>query len=269
MIRAALTALVLYCAAVDAGAAERRFVTDEEAAAWSGVGVLSIAGGGSCSGVLIRPDKVLTAAHCVADADARTVRAAREVTFSAGVKDGRSVHSVRARSVDVHPGYFVASGRYDERRVRVDVATVTLAGPVTAAPAYALGRTPAAGADVALVSYPGGRRERASIQAPCRITVRRTEFMELDCASAPGASGSPVFFLGADGAPRVVGVLSGRRLSRGGATLALALAHVRDFIGPAGPAAATNAGAATSRPASEARLPGGSVAGEGLKRFRQ
>lgn len=267
MIRAALMSLVLSCAAAEA--AERRYVTDEEAAAWSGVGVLSIAGGGSCSGVLIRPDKVLTAAHCVANADAGTVRRPRDVTFSAGVKDGRGVQAVKARSVKVHPGYFVASGRYDERRVRVDVATVTLAAPVTEAPAYALGRTPAAGAEVALLSYPGARRERASIQAPCRITGRRTEFMELDCASAPGASGSPVFAIGADGTPRVVGVLSGRRFSGGGATLALALAHVRDFIGPSGPAAAINAGAATSRPSTGARLPGGSVAGEGLKRLRR
>lgn len=267
MIRAALISLIVSVAA--AGAAERRYVTDEEAAAWSGVGVLSVAGGGSCSGVLIRPDKVLTAAHCVADADAGILRAARNVTFSAGVKDGRSLQTVRARTVKVHPGYFVASDRYDERRVRVDVATVTLAAPVTAASAYTLGQTPAAGADVALLSYPGARRERASIQAPCRITGRRTEFMELDCASAPGASGSPVFMIGADGAPRVVGVLSGRRFSRGGATLALALAHVRDFIGPTGPDAARSVGAGTSIPAPGARLPGGSVAGEGLKRFRQ
>ncbi len=250
--------------------AERRFVTDEEAARWSGVGLISRAEGISCTAVLIRPDVVLTAAHCVADVDGKTVAAAGDLVFGAGVRGGRAQEVAPARSVEVHPGYFVAADRYGERRVRVDVARVTLARPIRSAPAYRLAATPPAGSEVALVSYARGRTGRASIQHPCRIVGRETEFLLLDCLSEPGASGSPYFTIGAGGEPALVGINSGRR-ERGDRAyaLALAFAHVRDFAGPSGGAPAAAAASRSSAPAARgsgaARLPGGSRAGDGLK----
>ena len=53
-------AIMFALAAFAAEAAERRYVTDEEAARWAGVGLLFWAGNGSCSAVLIRPDVALT-----------------------------------------------------------------------------------------------------------------------------------------------------------------------------------------------------------------
>lgn len=272
-----------FAAPASAAPAERRFVTDQEAARWAGVGLLSRADGVSCTAVLIRPDVALTAAHCVADADARTVVEARDLTFGAGVRDGRAVEIAPARSVEVHPGYFVAADRYDERRVRVDIARVALASPIRSAPAYRVAGTPPAGDDVALLSYARGRVGRVSIQHPCRILGRETEFLLLDCFSESGASGSPYFVIGRDGEPTVVGINSGRRM-RGDRVyaLALAFAHVRDFIGPSGgppvaaadraPETGANAPRTTgvrSRPQTQAggapRLPGGVKAGAGLK----
>ncbi|MEO1613540.1 MAG: trypsin-like peptidase domain-containing protein [Pseudomonadota bacterium] len=271
----ALALLLAFWAGI-AAAGDRRYVSDEEAALWSGVGLIYRQGGGSCTGVLIRPDVVLTAAHCVADADAKTIYPARDFAFSAGLRDGSAVETARARKVEVHPGYFIAAPRYDKRRVRADIARVVLERPIAGAPSYALGRTPPSGSALTLLSYPGSARRRASIQEGCRIRTRETEFLTLDCRSEPGASGGPYFAAGPDGRPVVVGMHSGSR-ERGADTFALALAfeHVRSFIGPsratapgAGDASASVRRATTST-GDGTRLPGGSKAGEGLKRFRQ
>ncbi|MEM7524489.1 MAG: trypsin-like serine protease [Pseudomonadota bacterium] len=276
--------LCLGLSALSAQAEGRRYTTDEEAARWAGVGLVMQTGGGRCTGALIRPDVVLTAAHCVADADQAKVSPASEIYFDAGVRNGARVDRVQARRIEVHPGYFVASDRYDARRVRVDLAKVHLDRPVVGAPTYRVGTTPTVGEDLVLTSYSSGRFSRLSIQDRCPIAGRETEFLLLGCLSEPGASGSPYFKIGINGEPAIVGVNSGRRL-RGDRPLALALAfsHVRDFIGvsegaPGGAAAPSGADASSAvsegggRKASTpksgvgGRLPGGSTPGDRIKR---
>ena len=246
-------------------ASERRYTTDEEAEAWRAVGLVDWRGKGRCTGALIRPDVVLTAAHCVADAALRTVAPAKDVRFIAGRNGDFNIGVVGAKSIAVHPGYFATGANYGERQIRTDVARVTLVRPIPDVDAFRVAYTPAVGADVALLSYSQNRQSRLSIQSPCRIRDRKTEFLELDCISSPGASGAPYFTLDRDGAPRLVGVNSGRR-TRGAAPTALALAfdHLRDFIGPSGGRVGGEAEKAERRlapPTSGTRLPGASTPG--------
>ncbi len=249
-------------AASIAQAEDRRFTKDAEAAQWAGVGILSRADGAACTAALIRPDVVLTAAHCVADAARQTVVAPADVWFSAGVRDGRYQDRAAAKRIDIHPGYFAAGRTYGPKQVRVDIARVTLDRALTGLPAYAVDGTAPVGTEVALLSYSRGRMQRLSIQSPCRVIDRETEFLRLDCASDPGASGAPYFRIGRDGTTRIVGINSGTS-RRGAARTALALAfdHVRDFIGRSGGASPSipRAGDAPEKSARTTRLPGGSV----------
>lgn len=246
-------------------AAERRYATDAEADTWRAVGLVDWRGKGRCTGALIRPDVVLTAAHCVADAASRTVAPPGEIRFIAGRKGNFNIGVVGAKSVNVHPGYFATGASYTERQVRTDLARITLIRAIPDVDAFRVAYTPAVGADVALLSYSQGRQNRLSIQTPCRIRDRRTEFLELDCTSTPGASGAPYVQIGPGGAARLVGVNSGRR-TRGASPTALALAfdHLRDFIGASGGrvTAETTGAARRLAPASGAtRLPGASTPG--------
>ena len=257
-------ALLLFFAG-PAEAAERRYTTDAEAEAWRAVGLVDWRGRGRCTGALSRPDVVLTAAHCVADAASRTVAPANAIRFIAGRRGNFNIGVVRAKSVNVHPGYFATGANYGERQVRTDLAKITLIRPIAGVEAFRVAGTPAIGAEVALLSYSQNRQNRLSIQAPCWIKDRKTEFLELDCTSSPGASGAPYFSISIDGTPRLVEANSGRR-TRGAkpAALALAFDHLRDFIGSSGGQVSKDDGQATERlapPTSGTLLPGASTPG--------
>lgn len=157
-----------------------------EGGAAPAVGRLDVAGRPDfCSAVLIAPDLVLTAAHCLHRRAGGPVVPA-DLTFRAG---GEGLPAAgHGRAMMVHPAYAVQPPGL--ARYAVDLALVRLEAPLEIAP-LPLGRAEV-GDRAALVSYRNGRGEAAVHQPDCPVLQATEGLLALGCAVSGGASGGAV-----------------------------------------------------------------------------
>ena len=188
---------------------------------WEGVGLLNIAGRTSCTGVMIRPDMVLTAAHCLYDADTGARVDPRQVEFRAGWRGGSAIAVRMGRAAVIHARY----GNADElsgEQIRYDVALLQLAAPIlpTHANPFRADGGVRTGSQVSVVSYGAGRNDAPSRQRACEVLEAARGLVVMSCDVVPGSSGSPVFAM-RQGRPRIValvsamGTVNGRNVSFG------------------------------------------------------
>ncbi|NBB69965.1 MAG: trypsin-like serine protease [Alphaproteobacteria bacterium] len=172
---------------------------------WAAVGRVDIGGGRFCSGTVIAPSRVLTAAHCLFHPATGRPAAPGEIVFQAGLY--RDDAQQRRRPVRVHvPVGYVWSARERLPGLERDVAVLEFAEPIGVPPLALLPAARELPSRLVLARYGRSRPSRARVDFGCVRTGSIGALWRVSCPGEPGNSGAPLLAPGPDG-PRLVAVV--------------------------------------------------------------
>jgi protease YdgD len=162
-----------------------------DVSAWSAVGQVNIGGlrrRAMCTGTLVGPQIVLTAAHCVYNDGKERPFLLDRIHFVAGVRPGNTwlAHGM-ARCLKFPPGFVPGE-------VKTDIALIVLQEPMTDVPVLEIDRKPDLSVGTRLIhaAYPADRRYQLMVHRNCRVLSRAPDLLATDCDSHFAASGGPL-----------------------------------------------------------------------------
>jgi protease YdgD len=204
------TALGLILTTVAAEAAERGIIGADDrkpviatGRPWDAIGQVNIGGYralGQCTGTLVRPNLVITAAHCLMNDATGKPHPLRHIHFLAGVRGGKHTAHAKAKCLRFLNGHTYVPQKSANgvplSAMFQDVAAITLDADLAIEPAtLANARPHDPGETLVHAAYPADRRFQLQAHTGCRLLQpnRPAPVWLSDCDTHPASSGGPVF----------------------------------------------------------------------------